>query len=81
MAILNTRENNQFVKSFSGDIVEIIRKAIESLWLPAASSSVFEIVEASNSSSGERYARSILRGKCNFRLGVEQHVELTEESI
>lgn len=74
---LNNRENNQFVKSFSGDIVDIIKKAMENYWLPAASSHVFELFEA----NGEKFARSILRGKCKFRLGVEQHVTLTEENI
>ena len=74
--ILNNRENNQFVKSFSGDIVDIIKKAMDSYWLPASSQHVFELFE-----TGERYARSILRGKCRFRLGVEQHVTLTEENI
>jgi hypothetical protein len=49
---------------------------MDSYWLPASSQHVFELVE-----TGERYARSILKGKCRFRLGVEQHVTLTEENI
>lgn len=72
----NKKENNQFVKSFSGDIVEIIGKALEKYWLPG-SSNLFEIVDI----NGQRYARSVLKGKCKFRLGVEQFVELNEEDL
>ncbi len=79
MVTLNSRaETNQFVKSFSGDIVEIISKAINSAWLPA-NASLFEIVESAN--AGGKHVRSILKGKCKFRLGVEQHVTLDEEKI
>ncbi|CAF0776703.1 unnamed protein product [Brachionus calyciflorus] len=72
----NKKENNQFVKSFSGDIVEIIRLATEKYWLPA-NSSIFEIVDI----NGTKYARTSLKGNCKFRMGVEQFVELTEESL
>lgn len=72
----NRRDNNQFVKSFSGDIVEIINKAIEKLWFPPGAT-IFEIFEG----NGIRYARTILKGKCKFRLGVEQKVTLAEEKI
>lgn len=72
----NRRENNQFVKSFSGDIVEIISKANEKLWLPPGGS-IFQICE----SNGQRYARTLLKGKCRFRLGVEQKVTLAEEKV
>lgn len=77
LVTLNSRtDTNQFVKSFSGDIVEIIRVAIEKHWMPA-NASIFEIVD---SNSG-KYARTLLKGKCNFRLGVEQHVTLDEENV
>lgn len=72
----NKRENNQFVKSFSGDIVEIISKANERLWLPPGGS-IFEIGE----SNGQKFARTVLKGKCKFRLGVEQKVTLAEEKV
>lgn len=76
MTLNNRRENNQFVKSFSGDIVEIISKAMEKLWLPQGGS-IFEIIEQ----NGTKYARTVLKGKCKFRLGVEQKVTLEEEQI
>lgn len=76
MLLNNRRENNQFVKSFSGDIVEIIAKASEKLWL-SSGSSIFETIEI----NGNKYARTVLKGKCKFRLGVEQYVTLDEEEI
>lgn len=77
MVTLNSRvDSNQFVKSFSGDIVEIINKSMSSGWLPA-NSNLFEIVDGRNG----RFARTILKGTCKFRLGVEQHVSIDEETI
>ena len=77
MVTLNTRDSNQFVHFFSGDIVQIIEQAIRSCWLPA-NASLFEIVESGHAN---KHVRSILKGKCKFRLGVEQHVTLDEEKI
>ena len=78
VVVLNNRcEGNQFFKSFSGDIVEIISKAVESYWLPA-NSSVFEILQGDD---GQKYARTVVKGKVKFRLGVEQHVTLNEEPL
>lgn len=74
--LTNRRENNQFVKAFSGDIVEIISKAMEKLWLPQGAS-IFEVIDA----NGTKYARTVLKGKCKFRLGVEQKVTLAEEKV
>jgi hypothetical protein len=71
------RENNLFVKSFSGDIVDIISRALERHWLPA-NASIFDIVDTNNA---QKYARTIVRGRCKFRLGVEQHVTLNEQEI
>ena len=68
--------NKQFLKSFSGEIVEIINKSISNLWLPP-NSSIFEIVDAPSG----KYVRTVLKGKCKFRLGVEQHVTIDEENI
>jgi hypothetical protein len=79
MVTLNSRaETNQFVKQFSGDIVEIISKAIHSAWLPA-NASLFEIIDTPTGYG--KHVRTILKGKCKFRLGVEQHVTLDEEKI
>jgi hypothetical protein len=79
VTLLHRKENNAFVKSFSGDIVEIISKALEKFWLPVnhSSGNVFEIVEI----NGHKYAKSTIRGKCKFRLGIEQHVTLDEQPV
>jgi hypothetical protein len=63
-----------FFKSFSGDIVEIVEKAVGKNWLPANRLSVFQIVR-----EGERFVKTVVKGQCKFRLGVEQHVTLNEE--
>jgi hypothetical protein len=73
----NRRENNAFFKSFSGDIVEIISKALENYWVPA-SAAIFDVTVAAD---GQKYARTVVKGCCKFRLGVEQHVTLNEEPI
>jgi hypothetical protein len=73
----NKREANAFVKSFSGNIVEIVRFAIEKAWLPPNNSNIFEIIDV----NGVKMVKSTVRGKCKFRLGVEQHVTLHEEKI
>lgn len=74
--VLNNRKDNQFIKLFSHDIVEIIRQAMEKHWLPP-NSSIFEIVEI----NGTKFARTVVKGICKFRLGVEQFVELNEENL
>lgn len=76
VSLNNRKEHNQFVKSFSGDIVEIINKAMEKYWLPSGSC-IFEIININDT----KYARTTVKGKCDFRLGVEQHVTLNEENI
>lgn len=77
VTVNHRKENNAFVKTFSGDIVEIIRKAQEKNWLPPSSLSLFEIIDI----NGVRMARSSFKGKCRFKLGVEQNVTLEEEKL
>jgi hypothetical protein len=54
--------------------VEVIRLAMEKLWLPP-NSVIFDFIHL----NGLKYARTIVKGKCRFRLGVEQRVTLDEE--
>ncbi|RNA32451.1 LIN-24 (Twenty-four) Like [Brachionus plicatilis] len=58
---LNNRKDNQFVKLFSHDIVEIIRQAMDKYWLPP-NSCIFEIIEV----NGTKYARTNKRNKQIF---------------
>lgn len=74
MELFNKKQNNQFEKSFSGDLVEIISNAIEKFWIPPKSN-IFEVLKE------EKYARAILRGKCQFKLGVEQFVDISEQKL
>ncbi len=76
VVVTNKRENNAFIKKMGADIVEIIRLAIESKWLPK-NSTLFEIVEVKNT----KYAKASIKGKCQFRFGVSQHVTLQQQSI
>ncbi len=72
----NRRDNNAFVKNFTADITEIISLAIDKLWLPP-NSCRFEIID----NGGNKYVKSEMKGKCKFRLGVEQNVTVDEEKL
>jgi hypothetical protein len=74
----NKKENNAFVKSFSGDLVEIFRLAMDKAWLPKGSTDIFDIQV---DSFGAKYVRSRLYGDCKFRMGIEQHVTINEEPL
>lgn len=50
--------------------------AIERKWFPPKSCK-FEIIEV----NGVKTVKAGLKGKCRFRLGVEQHVTLDEEKL
>ena len=73
---LRLRKDNSFVKTFNADIEDIIGLAAEKYWLSQKSCS-FEIVNV----HGVKYVKASLKGKCKFRLGVEQHVTLKEEKL
>ena len=73
---LNYKRDNSFVKAMSGDIVDIIELATDKYWISQKSCS-FEIVNF----YGVKYVKASFRGKCKFRLGVEQHVTLNEEKF
>ena len=52
----------------------MINLANEKLWIPKNSAN-FEIMNV----NGNRLVRSSLHGKCKFRIGLEQHIEINEE--
>lgn len=72
----NRRENNTFVKSFTADIAEVLGMSLERQWLPP-NSCRFEIIDA----NGAKLVKIEMKGKCKFRLGVEQHVTVNEEKL
>jgi hypothetical protein len=75
--ILTTKKEDTFVKSFSGDITQILHMANDKLWLPADTSSSISFMKI----NGMETAVMVFSGKCRFRLGVEQHVNLNEEDF
>lgn len=64
----NLGDNNSFVKSVEGDIVEIFRNKISKGRLKS-----FKI--------DGNCVRTQFKGLCKFRYGIEQHVKLTEEAL
>ena len=63
---------NTYLRFFDGDIVQIIRQAMEN----DSSLKDLEILEANPS-----VVQFIMRGKCSFRYGIKQHVILNQESL
>ncbi len=71
-----THKKDGFVKCFSAEITQIIKLAIERNWLPSSRSSLeVKLID------GCEIVKSKLEGKCQFRLGVEQHVIIEENKI
>ncbi len=64
------------MKSFSADVAQVLSLAEEKLWMPR-NSTKFELVTINN----EKVVKSCLYGKCKFRLGVEQQIEINEEKL
>lgn len=64
----NLNDNNSFVKSLEGDLVEIFRHQISKFKLKT-----FNIAD--------RAVKTTIKGKCEFRFGIEQHVQLTETPL
>jgi len=67
VAITNTKDNNSFLKSIDGDIVDIIKREVDN------GLKGFEIKN--------KKARFTTRGRCNFAFAIEQHVELSQVSL
>ena len=72
VSVTNSRDNNSFVKSIDGDVVEIIRREVENNGL--LKGFVFD-------QNQPGVASYVTRGRCSFRYGVEQHVQLSQEKI
>lgn len=73
-ATIATRQSsNTYLKFMEGEIVQIVREAMENHPRRCAG---LEIVE-----ENPPVAQFPMRGKCSFRYGVEQHVILTQKSL
>lgn len=73
LVMLSSKRDQAFVKSFSGDIVQILQMAVEKHWMPSDVTTRIHFAK--------QRAMIEFSGKCQFRLGVEQHVNLKEENI
>ncbi len=73
VAHLHNKKDKGFVKAFSGDIIQILKTAVEKHWLPSDSTSRIHF--------DQKKATIEFHGKCKFRLGVEQHVNIHEEEL
>lgn len=73
VSVTNSRDNNSFVKSIDeGYIVDIIRREVENNRLKGFT---FD-------GGGQHGVVSyVTRGRCSFRYGIEQHVQLSQEKL
>jgi len=72
VSVTNCRDNNSFVKSIDGDVVEIIRREVENNGLKGFT------FDAPGQHGVVSY---VTRGRCSFRYGIEQHVRLSQEKL
>ena len=75
LVVLNSKRDHSFVKSFVADIVQIIALAQEKNWIPNKTRVQIMRVEDSEAVKIE------FSGSCDFRLGIEQNINLKEEKI
>lgn len=68
VSVTNSRDNNSFVKSIDGDVLEIVRREVENNGLKGFG---FDAGVVSY----------VTRGRCSFRYGIEQHVQLSQEKL
>jgi len=68
VSVTNSRDNNSFVKSMDGDVLEIVRREVENNGLKGFS---FDAGVVSY----------VTRGRCSFRYGIEQHVQLSQQKL
>ena len=68
VGITNLRDNNAFIKSIEGDIVEILRREVAENGLQGLT-------------VGKHSVTYVTVGKCDMRYGIEQFVNLSEETI
>ena len=71
VSVTNCHDNNSFVKSIDGDVVEIIRREVENNGMKGFT---FE-------GGPHGVASYVTRGRCSFRYGIEQHVQLSQEKL
>jgi len=74
---LNLKKDNTFVKSLAGDIVQILAMAADKHWIIMETNRVQFI----RLNGGTEVAKMESSGKCNIRLGVEQHINLKDEKL
>jgi hypothetical protein len=77
MIILYNKTNGELYKFLTRNITDVIHDCWLNEWFPS-SNPIFQFVIKEEEPP---YARCFLAGKCKFRLGVEQHVNLEEELI
>ena len=77
VTLSSKKHNNEFIKSFSGEIVQILHMAIEKYWIHSDEANRIQFMKI----QGKEAARIECVGKCKFRLGVEQHVNIQEEDL
>jgi hypothetical protein len=70
VSVMNLRDNNNFLKSIEGDIIEIIRRETENNGLKGFT---FD--------STQGVITYVTRGRCSYRYGIEQHVQLSQQKL
>jgi hypothetical protein len=65
----NIRDNYELYYELLVEVAQIIKECVSKGWFPSKSSSFI---------FAPPYVSCFVRGQCNFKLGVEQHVSLTE---
>ncbi len=77
--ILNSkRDSNAFVKSFTGDIAQILAIGVEKHWIPGSGDlNRIQFLKV----NGADVAKMECSGKCKVKLGVEQHINLRDERL
>lgn len=78
VVIITSKKDNTFIKSFSGDISQILRLAQDKHWMPPADGSSRIRFEKVN---GVEKVTIDFSGRVKFKLGVEQHVNLKENTF
>jgi len=78
VVIINSKKDKSFIKSFSGDITQILRMAQDKHWMPPSDGSNRIRFEKVN---GVEKVTIDFSGRVKFKLGVEQQVNLKEDTL
>lgn len=73
---INKRSTNTFVSGTTADIYQVFELVMAKNLIPKLNS-IFEIVTINE----KRYVKAILKGRCDFRLAVSQHITLSQQPI